>query len=163
MTLGSPLRRARPKRKPKGKLMTPRELQALLMRGAQAGAETLVDLLEEGKITSRDLAVVTGILVDKIAKLAPLAKRDDDDFTPEEFEAELARQRALDAEIERREKLAAAAKATPREGLRDESPVPTAATPPAPVAAATPSSAPVASPPPPVEVRSHRLFGDANR
>jgi hypothetical protein len=61
--------------------MTIRELHAVFLRGAEAGARTLVGILEkgaaEGKIGPRDLAIVTGVMTDKAVKLAPLAAKDD--------------------------------------------------------------------------------------
>lgn len=62
--------------------MSHAEIQALFLRGAEAGAKTLVNLLEagtkDGSIKPRDLAVVTGIMVDKVVKLAPFVRRDED-------------------------------------------------------------------------------------
>jgi hypothetical protein len=87
--------------------MTRKELQALFMRGAQAGALTLVGLLEggsaSGAIKPRDLAVVTGILTDKLAKLAPLVAKDDEaaSISLEEMEREHEEHGRLLAELRR--------------------------------------------------------------
>lgn len=72
-----------------GSPMSPGELQALFLRGAEAGARTLVSILErgaqDGTIKPRDLAVVTGIMVDKVAKLAPFVRREEEPLTLEDL------------------------------------------------------------------------------
>lgn len=85
--------------------MTPAQLQALFLRGAEAGARTLVTLLErgtsDGTIKPRDLAVVTGIMVDKVAKLAPFVRKGEDD-PPTQEELEDAERRAAELLEEKR-------------------------------------------------------------
>lgn len=54
-----------------------RELLPILLEGAQLGSEGLVASIRSGLIRGRDLAIATGVLVDKVVKLEQGAPPDE--------------------------------------------------------------------------------------